>query len=155
MRPARRADSSAVLVVPNVKVRMEAGHSVCSLITVELCTVWLYACAVIDRKSVFARLPHFPYCGVRRECAGWEMDCVSRRASLCARGYDVITQKTVTALCCRTAHCVLLCQLITECSVHSERVSCRTLCSLTQPKWTQPLLLLRIEHRTLIHRHIL
>jgi len=63
--------------------------------------------------------------------------------------YDVITQKTVAALRCRTVHCVLLCQLITECSVHSEHVSCRPLCSLTQPNWTQPLLLLRIEHRTL------
>ena len=28
MRPARRADNSAVLVVPNVKVRMEARHSI-------------------------------------------------------------------------------------------------------------------------------
>jgi len=74
---------------------------------------------------------------------------VSRRASLCARGYDVITQKNVAALRCRTARCVLLCQLIIECLVHSERVSCRPLCSLTQPNWTEPLLLLRIEHRTL------
>jgi hypothetical protein len=149
MRPARRADSSEVLVVPNVIVRMEAGHFICSVVTVQLCTVWSYECAVIDRKSVFARLPHFPCCGVRRVCAGWELDCVSCRANLCARGYDVLTQKTVAALRCRTTRCVLLCQLIIECLVHSERVSCRQLCSLTQPKWTQPLLLLRIEHRTL------
>ena len=30
MRPARGANSSAVLVVPIVKVRMEAGHSICT-----------------------------------------------------------------------------------------------------------------------------
>ena len=31
MRPERRADNSAVLAVPNVKVRMEAQHSVSDL----------------------------------------------------------------------------------------------------------------------------
>jgi len=32
MRPARRANSSTVLVVPIVKVRMEAGHSICTAV---------------------------------------------------------------------------------------------------------------------------
>jgi hypothetical protein len=90
----------------------------------------------INRPEVnFLQGFHTSLIAVLDECVldgNWIVS-VSRRASLCARGYDVITKKTVAALRCRTARCVLLCQLITECSVHSESVSCRPLCSLTQP----------------------
>jgi hypothetical protein len=36
VRPARTADNSAVLIVPNVKVRMEAQHSIPPLIILDL-----------------------------------------------------------------------------------------------------------------------